>query len=76
MRYISLALVAMLLVKVFLIDTQEIRNIYRVAAFLVTGITLVGISYLYQFLKKKGFFESLLADADRSLQDRTNKEAE
>jgi len=76
MRYISLALFAMLLVKVFLIDTQEIRNIYRVAAFLVTGITLVGISYLYQFLKKKGFFESLLADADRSLQDRTNKEAE
>lgn len=59
LRYISIALFAILLIKVFLIDTQEIKNIYRVAAFLVTGITLVGISYLYQFLKKKGFFDSL-----------------
>jgi uncharacterized membrane protein len=62
LRYISIALFAMLLIKVFLVDTQEIKNIYRVAAFLVTGVTLVGISYLYQFLKKKGFFDSLFAE--------------
>jgi uncharacterized membrane protein len=59
LRYISLAIFACLLFKVFLIDTREIKNIYRVAAFLVTGITLVGVSYLYQFLKNKGFFDSL-----------------
>jgi hypothetical protein len=62
LRYISIGLFAVLLVKVFLIDTQEIKNIYRVAAFLVTGVTLVGISYLYQYLKKKGFFDTLFID--------------
>ncbi|MEN6385917.1 MAG: DUF2339 domain-containing protein [Phycisphaerales bacterium] len=59
LRYISLAIFACLLLKVFLIDTREIKNIYRVAAFLVTGITLVGVSYLYQFLKNNGFFDTL-----------------
>ncbi|MGB8226209.1 MAG: DUF2339 domain-containing protein, partial [Sedimentisphaerales bacterium] len=62
LRYIGIGLFAILLVKVFLIDTQEIKNIYRVTAFLVTGITLVGISYLYQYLKKKGFFDALFVD--------------
>ncbi len=62
LRYISIGLFAILLVKVFLIDTQEIKNIYRVAAFMVTGVTLVGISYLYQYLKKKGFFDALFVD--------------
>ncbi len=66
LRYISIGLFAVLLIKVFLIDTQEIKNIYRVAAFLVTGLTLVGISYLYQYLKKKGFFEALFVDKELS----------
>ncbi len=42
------------------IQTQNKPNLP--AAFLATGVTLVGVSYLYQFLRKKGFFDSLLVD--------------
>ena len=61
-RYASLALFAILLAKVFLVDTSQVENIYRVGAFVVTGLTLVGVSYLYQYLKKKGFFDKLIAE--------------
>ena len=59
LRYMSLGLFIILLVKVFIVDMSGIGNVYRIAAFLVTGLTLVGVSYLYQFLKKKGFFEKI-----------------
>ena len=62
LRYIALALFAILLGKVFLVDTRQIESGYRIVAFLATGLTLVGISYLYQFLKKKGFFDKLMAE--------------
>jgi uncharacterized membrane protein len=66
LRYISFMIFGVLLVKVFLVDTHEIKNIYRVAAFLMTGVTLVGVSYLYQYLRKKGFFDTLfLNDAEK-----------
>ncbi|MBN1457275.1 MAG: DUF2339 domain-containing protein [Sedimentisphaerales bacterium] len=60
LRYIALGLFVLLLAKVFIVDTSEVESIYRVGAFLATGMVLVGVSYLYQFLKKKGFFEALL----------------
>lgn len=62
LRYIALGLFALLLAKVFIWDTRTVKSVYRIAAFLATGITLVGVSYLYQFLKKKGFFEAMLAE--------------
>jgi uncharacterized membrane protein len=62
LRYISLGLFGVLLVKVFIFDMSTVKSVYRIAAFLATGITLVGISYLYQYLKKKGFFEAVLSD--------------
>jgi len=68
LRYLAIALFALLLVKVFVLDTRTIENVYRIAAFLATGVTLVGVSYLYQFLKKKGFFELLLTDKSESRQ--------
>ena len=43
--------------KIFVIDTATLRTEYRIAAFLTTGLVLVGVSFLYQFLKKKGFFD-------------------
>jgi len=55
-------LFALLLAKVFIWDTRTVKSVYRIAAFLATGVTLVGVSYLYQFLKKKGFFEAMLAE--------------
>ena len=58
-RYLSLALFAVLLGKIFLKDTMTLRIEYRIAAFLTTGLILVGVSFVYQFLKKKGFFEDI-----------------
>ena len=60
LRYIALGLFALLLGKVFILDTSTVKSVYRIAAFLATGLTLVGVSYLYQFLKKKGFFETVI----------------
>ena len=62
LRYIALGLFALLLVKVFILDTKTVKSVYRIAAFLATGVTLVGVSYLYQFLRKKGFFETMLGE--------------
>jgi uncharacterized membrane protein len=62
LRYIAIALLAILLGKVFLIDTQQVESGYRIVAFLATGVTMVGISYIYQFLKKKGFFDKLMEE--------------
>ncbi|MHC4397620.1 MAG: DUF2339 domain-containing protein [Planctomycetota bacterium] len=62
LRYIALGLFVLLLVKVFILDTSTVKSVYRIAAFLATGITLVGVSYLYQFLRKKGFFDAMLAE--------------
>jgi uncharacterized membrane protein len=62
LRFISLGLFALLLVKVFILDTNTVKSVYRIAAFLATGVTLVGVSYLYQFLKKKGFFDAMLSE--------------
>jgi len=61
LRYIALGLFVILLAKVFILDTSTVKSVYRIAAFLATGITLVGVSYLYQFLRKKGFFDAMLA---------------
>jgi uncharacterized membrane protein len=64
LRFISLGLFALLLVKVFILDTSTVKSVYRIAAFLATGVTLVSVSYLYQFLKKKGFFDAMLSEKD------------
>jgi len=57
LRFIALGVFALLLAKVFILDMGTVKSVYRIAAFLATGITLVGVSYLYQCLKNKGFFE-------------------
>jgi len=62
LRYIAIGLFALLLCKVFILDTSTVDSVYRIAAFLATGVTLVAVSYLYQFLRKKGFFETMLPE--------------
>ena len=57
LRYFGLCVFGVLLLKAFVIDMSDVSTIYRIMAFLATGVTLVGVSYLYQFIKKKGFFE-------------------
>lgn len=61
LRYIALGLFALLLAKVFILDMGTVKSVYRIAAFLATGVTLVAVSYLYQFLKNRGFFEAISA---------------
>ena len=65
LRYTALGIFVLLLAKIFLIDTRELDTAYRIAGFLVTGLALVGVSYLYQYLKKTGFFDTMLADKNR-----------
>jgi uncharacterized membrane protein len=61
LRFAALGLFAILLVKVFIMDMSTVKSVYRIAAFLATGITLVAVSYLYQYLKNHGFFDTLSA---------------
>jgi len=62
LRYLALGLFLLLLAKIFLVDTRTAETVYRIGGFLATGLALVGVSYLYQHLKKSGFFSRMLAD--------------
>jgi uncharacterized membrane protein len=73
LRYIALGIFVLLLAKIFLVDTRELEVAYRIAGFLATGLALVGISYLYQYLKKTGFFEP--ARPQRNSTDRERHDA-
>jgi hypothetical protein len=60
-RYLSLLIFAVLLGKINL-DVWNLGSEYRIAriaTFLTTGLILVGVSLLYQFLKNKGFFDTV-----------------
>ncbi len=59
LRYLGLGIFLLLLAMIFLVDTRTVETMYRIAGFLATGLALVGVSYLYQYLKKKDFFESI-----------------
>ena len=57
LRYAALGLFGLLLCKVFIVDMNTVRSVYRIAAFMATGVTLVGVSYMYQHLRNRGYFE-------------------
>ncbi len=48
LRYASLAILLLAVAKVFLGDMAGLTDLYRVAAFLGLGMSLVGIGYVYQ----------------------------
>jgi uncharacterized membrane protein len=48
LRYASLAVLLLAVAKVFLFDAADLTGLYRVAAFLGLGFSLVGIGYIYQ----------------------------
>jgi uncharacterized membrane protein len=59
LRWLALAVFAVTIVKVFIVDLAELRGLHRVAAFLVTGVVLLALSWLYQriapgFLQTQG----------------------
>jgi uncharacterized membrane protein len=47
-RYFAIVLFGVTLVKVFLVDLETLGGIYRVAGFLVVGVILLIVSFLYQ----------------------------
>ena len=47
LRYVSLFMVTFTIIKVFLYDTSALEGLYRVFAFLLLGICLLGISWFY-----------------------------
>ena len=65
-RYLSLLIFAVLLGKINL-DIWHLGTEYRIATFLTTGLILVGVSLLYQFLKNKGFFDTIEKQIDNNM---------
>lgn len=57
LRYIGLCFFTIVLIKVFVFDMSTLEKVYRIAGFIVLGLVLIGVSYLYQYLRKTGFFE-------------------
>jgi uncharacterized membrane protein len=53
-RYGALGLLGIVIFKVFLIDLAELQAIYRILSFLVLGLVLLGVSYVYQQLRPGG----------------------
>jgi uncharacterized membrane protein len=46
-RYVALGLLGFVIFKVFVVDLSELQAVYRVLSFLVLGLVLLGVSYLY-----------------------------
>lgn len=46
-RWQALALMAVSIVKVFLYDSRELQQVYRILSFIALGVVLMGISYAY-----------------------------
>jgi uncharacterized membrane protein len=48
MRYMALLLFGITIFKVFFIDLSELERFYRIISFLVLGVILIAVSFLYQ----------------------------
>jgi uncharacterized membrane protein len=53
-RYAALGLFGIVIAKVFLVDLAELQAIYRILSFLVLGLVLLGVSYVYQRRRPDG----------------------
>ena len=63
LRVMALALLAVTIVKVFLVDLSSLKTIYRIISFVVLGGVLLAVSFLYQRYRKP--LEELLGDDER-----------
>ncbi len=53
LRRLGLLLLGMTIVKVFFFDLASLEQIYRVLSFIVLGVTLLVVSFLYQRLRRQ-----------------------
>ena len=47
-RYFAIILFGVALIKVFLVDLETLGGVYRVAGFIVIGLVLLLVSFMYQ----------------------------
>ncbi|MDO8351843.1 MAG: DUF2339 domain-containing protein [Aestuariivirga sp.] len=52
-RYAGLAVIVLVVLKVFLWDMSSLEGLYRIASFIGLGLSLVGIGWLYQRFVQK-----------------------
>jgi uncharacterized membrane protein len=53
-RYAALALFGLVILKAFLVDLAAVHTVYRIVSFLVLGLALLGVSVLYQKMRRSG----------------------
>ncbi len=53
LRLMALVLLVLAIVKVFLWDLRSLDNVYRIIAFIVLGVILLVVSFLYQQLERR-----------------------
>jgi uncharacterized membrane protein len=53
MRLLALGLFALTAVKLLLVDMSGFQQIYRIVAFMLVGVVLIGASYLYHRLERR-----------------------
>ena len=52
-RYAGLAVIVLVVLKVFLWDMSSLEGLFRIASFIGLGLCLVGIGWLYQHFVQK-----------------------
>jgi uncharacterized membrane protein len=53
LRIMALALLSLTIVKVFFFDLSSLEKLYRIISFIVLGLILLGVSFLYQRLRQQ-----------------------
>jgi uncharacterized membrane protein len=53
LRVMALVLLGATIVKVFLIDLSSLEKLYRIISFIVLGVILLAVSFLYQRLRQR-----------------------
>jgi uncharacterized membrane protein len=61
-RWLALGLLGITVLKVFLVDMAEVRQIWRVLSFLVLGALLMACSYAYTRVERKRRLEDKPAE--------------
>jgi uncharacterized membrane protein len=53
LRMMALALLSITIIKVFFFDLSSLERLYRIISFIVLGVILLAVSFLYQRLRQR-----------------------
>ena len=62
LRLMALGLLGLTIFKVFLFDLSSLQKLYRIISFIVLGLILLAVSFLYQRYRQR--MAGLIGDAD------------